>query len=65
MLETVVASPDDATADLFLPQALGQVDRLVTLVNRFLEQARAESGEALLSTSAPTAARSDRRMPPA
>jgi len=45
MLETVSASPDDATADLFLPQALGQVDRLVTLVNRFLEQARAESGD--------------------
>ncbi|MDQ2873184.1 MAG: cell wall metabolism sensor histidine kinase WalK, partial [Candidatus Eremiobacteraeota bacterium] len=44
MLETVLESPEDEAADIFLPQALAQVDRLVALVQRLLEQARAESG---------------------
>jgi two-component system phosphate regulon sensor histidine kinase PhoR len=45
MLETVIASPDDDVRDMFLPQALGQVDRLAALVMKILEQARAESGQ--------------------
>lgn len=45
MLETVVASPDAEVHDLFVPQALTQVDRLASLVQKFLEQARAESGQ--------------------
>lgn len=45
MLETVMESPDDEAADLFLPQALAQVDRLASLVQQLLEQARAESGQ--------------------
>jgi two-component system phosphate regulon sensor histidine kinase PhoR len=45
MLETVVESPDDEAADLFLPQVLAQVDRLASLVQQLLEQARAESGQ--------------------
>lgn len=45
MLETVISSPDDEARDLFLPQALAQVDRLVSLVGRLLEQARTESGQ--------------------
>lgn len=45
MLETVVASPDEEVRDLFVPQALTQVDRLAALVQKFLEQARAESGQ--------------------
>lgn len=45
MLETVMASPEDETSDLFIPQALGQVDRLASLVQKFLEQARVESGD--------------------
>lgn len=45
MLETVVASPDEEVHELFVPQALAQVDRLASLVQRFLEQARAESGQ--------------------
>jgi two-component system, OmpR family, phosphate regulon sensor histidine kinase PhoR len=45
MLETVVESPDDEAADLFLPQVLVQVDRLASLVQQLLEQARAESGQ--------------------
>jgi two-component system phosphate regulon sensor histidine kinase PhoR len=49
MLETVVASPDDEARDLFLPQALQQVDRLAALVGQLLEQARAESGQLKLS----------------
>lgn len=44
MLETVLESPDEEAGDIFLPQALTQVDRLVSLVARLLEQARAESG---------------------
>ncbi|MHB8433924.1 MAG: ATP-binding protein [Candidatus Tyrphobacter sp.] len=45
MLETVIASPDEEARDLFLPQALAQVDRLVSLVRLLLEQARTESGQ--------------------
>ena len=45
MLETVIASPDDEAGDLFLPQALVQVDRLADLVQQLLEQAKAESGQ--------------------
>lgn len=48
MLETVLESPDDEANDLFLPQALAQVDRLATLLQRLLVQARAESGEVRL-----------------
>jgi signal transduction histidine kinase len=49
MLETVVESPDDEAADLFLPQVLTQVDRLASLVQQLLEQARAESGQLRLN----------------
>jgi signal transduction histidine kinase len=49
MLETVVESPDDEAADLFLPQVLAQVDRLAALVQQLLEQARAESGQLRLN----------------
>ena len=49
MLETVVESPDDEAADLFLPQVLGQVDRLAELVQQLLEHARAESGQLRLN----------------
>ncbi len=49
MLETVVESPDDEAADIFLPQVLGQVDRLAALVGQLLEQARAESGQLKLN----------------
>lgn len=45
MLETVLEAPDEEARDLFLPQALGQVDRLAALVGQLLEQARAESGQ--------------------
>lgn len=45
MLETVLEAPDEEARDLFLPQALSQVDRLVALVGQLLEQARAESGQ--------------------
>lgn len=45
MLETVVASPGRETAELFLPQALAQVDRLVALVMQLLDQARVQSGQ--------------------
>jgi PAS domain S-box-containing protein len=48
MLETVAESPDDEARQIFLPQALAQVDRLTTLVQRLLEQARVESGELVL-----------------
>ncbi|MDQ2681748.1 MAG: ATP-binding protein [Candidatus Eremiobacteraeota bacterium] len=44
MLETVLESPDDDAPDIFLPQALTQIDRLARLVQRLLLQARAESG---------------------
>ena len=48
MLETVSDSADEEAAKTFLPQVLGQVDRLTTLVQRLLEQARVESGELVL-----------------
>jgi len=49
MLETVLASPDDEARDLFLPQALLEVDRLAALLQQLLEQARAESGQVKLA----------------
>ncbi|HEV7179155.1 MAG TPA: ATP-binding protein, partial [Candidatus Baltobacteraceae bacterium] len=49
MLETVMESPDDEAADLFLPQVLAQVDRLAALVAQLLEHARAESGQMTLA----------------
>jgi len=49
MLETVIESPDDEARDLFLPQALAQVDRLTVLVQQLLDQARAESGQLTLN----------------
>lgn len=45
MLETVLEAPEEEARDLFLPQALAQVDRLAALVGQLLEQARAESGQ--------------------
>jgi len=48
MLETVTDSADEEARRIFLPQALAQVDRLTTLVERLLEQARVESGELVL-----------------
>jgi two-component system phosphate regulon sensor histidine kinase PhoR len=44
MLETVTASRDEETRDLFVPQALAEIDRLASLVGSLLEQARTESG---------------------
>jgi len=44
MLETLVEGGDDDARALFLPHALREIDRLALLVQRFLEQARAESG---------------------
>jgi two-component system phosphate regulon sensor histidine kinase PhoR len=44
MLETVMESADEEATDLFLPQALTQVDRLTVLVQQLLDQTRAESG---------------------
>lgn len=49
MLETVIESPDDEAADIFLPQVLTQVDRLAALVQQLLEHARAESGQLRLN----------------
>ncbi len=49
MLETVIESPDDEAADIFLPQVLAQVDRLAALVQQLLEHARAESGQLRLN----------------
>ena len=46
MLETVLEAPEQEARDLFVPQALAQVDRLTALVGQLLEQARAESGAA-------------------
>ena len=48
MLETVTESGEEDAAGIFVPQALAQVDRLATLVQRMLEQARAESGKLVL-----------------
>jgi two-component system phosphate regulon sensor histidine kinase PhoR len=45
MLETVLEAPEEEARDLFVPQALAQVDRLAALVGQLLEQARAESGQ--------------------
>jgi two-component system phosphate regulon sensor histidine kinase PhoR len=45
MLETVIGSADDEARDIFLPQVLGQVDRLGVLVQKLVEQARAQSGD--------------------
>ncbi len=44
MLETVTESGDEEARRIFLPQALGQVDRLATLVQRLLEQAQGRIG---------------------
>ena len=49
MLETVMAAPEEEARDTFLPQALAQVDRLSSLVDQLLEQARAESGQMKLA----------------
>jgi signal transduction histidine kinase len=49
MLETVLAAPEQEARDLFVPQALAQVDRLTALVGQLLEQARAESGQLKLN----------------
>jgi len=49
MLETVMASDEDEARDLFLPQALNEVDRLASLVQRLLEQARTESGAMVIN----------------
>jgi signal transduction histidine kinase len=49
MLETVLEAPEEEARDLFLPQALAQVDRLAALVQQLLEQARAESGQLKLA----------------
>lgn len=51
MLETVEEAGDEEARGMFLPQVLGQVDRLAALVQRLLEQARAESGEMVLQIS--------------
>jgi len=45
MLETVLEAPEEEARDLFVPQALAQVDRLTALVGQLLEQARTESGQ--------------------
>jgi two-component system phosphate regulon sensor histidine kinase PhoR len=45
MLETVLEAPEVEARELFVPQALAQVDRLTALVDQLLEQARAESGQ--------------------
>ncbi len=49
MLETVLEAPEEEARDLFVPQALAQVDRLTALVGQLLEQARAESGQLRLN----------------
>ncbi|MBV8281701.1 MAG: PAS domain-containing protein [Candidatus Eremiobacteraeota bacterium] len=51
MLETVLEAPEREARDLFVPQALAQVDRLTALVGQLLEQARAESGQLKLNLS--------------
>ena len=45
MLETVITAPDEEAREIFLPQVLGQVDRLSALVQKLVEQARAQSGD--------------------
>ena len=49
---------NEEARDLFLPQALAQVDRLTALVQQLLEQARAESGELKLALRELTSRRS-------
>jgi signal transduction histidine kinase len=49
MLETVLEAPEEEARELFVPQALAQVDRLTALVGQLLEQARAESGQLQLN----------------
>jgi signal transduction histidine kinase len=49
MLETVLEVPEQEARELFVPQALAQVDRLTALVGQLLEQARAESGQLKLA----------------
>lgn len=49
MLETVLEAPEQEARELFVPQALAQVDRLTALVGQLLEQARAESGQLQLA----------------
>ncbi len=49
MLETVLEAPEEEARELFVPQALAQVDRLNALVGQLLEQARAESGQMQLA----------------
>jgi signal transduction histidine kinase len=49
MLETVLEAPESEARELFVPQALAQVDRLTALVGQLLEQARAESGQLKLA----------------
>ena len=49
MLETVLEAPEEEARELFVPQALAQVDRLTSLVGQLLEQARAESGQLKLN----------------
>lgn len=49
MLETVLEAPEEEARELFVPQALAQVDRLTALVGQLLEQARAESGQLKLN----------------
>jgi signal transduction histidine kinase len=49
MLETVLEAPEVEARELFVPQALSQVDRLNALVGQLLEQARAESGQLQLA----------------
>jgi signal transduction histidine kinase len=49
MLETVLEAPEEEARDLFVPQALSQVDRLNALVGQLLDQARAESGQLQLA----------------
>jgi two-component system phosphate regulon sensor histidine kinase PhoR len=44
MLETVSGSDDGEARELFIPQALSEIDRLASLVGRLLDQARTESG---------------------
>jgi signal transduction histidine kinase len=49
MLETVMEAPGEEAREMFVPQALSQVDRLTSLVGQLLEQARAESGQLKLA----------------
>ena len=65
MLETVLEAPEQEARDLFVPQALAQVDRLTALVGQLLEQARAESGQLKLDAARRRSGRgrtADRRL---